>query len=284
MNRPSLAILYTVAVVFCFVTVLTPFKTVADNTNFIISAGCKTEYYLIKQLVDAYENETGKKVMLGGTGNKKAMAMMEDEKIDFAFTCKPISKLSKKLNIAPEIASGWKSIPLAKDPIVVVTNKDAGVESLTVGQLTEIFKGDIKNWKDVGGADLPIVVFHITPGMESGMLMLFKEFTVGLKGELTPDAKTIKDPKSLGRMVANVSGAVTFLPLAGYQSSNGNIVAINGVKPTTETVLSGQYSLSATYYLTIDKNSTKQVQDFVSFALSDTGRQITGRNFTPIAQ
>jgi len=251
----------------------------ADSQEKTVAAGCKTEYYLVKLLADAYNAETGHTVILGKTGNKKAMAMMQSDKVDFAFTCKHVHKLSKKLKINAEVASAWESIPLAKDPIVVITNSNNGITNLSSSQLTSIFAGKTKNWKELGGADLPIVVAHINPETESGILLLFKEFTVGAKGPLTPSEEVIQNFTGLGRFTRVTPGAITFMSMVSYKEGYGDIVKIGEVAPNRKNVLNDTYSLSATYFLTVDKDKTQDVDDFVTFALSDFGSKIISENF-----
>ena len=47
-----------------------------ENVIKIYSAGCKTEYYLIKELADAYKAKTGVSIQAGQTGNAKAIDLM----------------------------------------------------------------------------------------------------------------------------------------------------------------------------------------------------------------
>jgi len=47
------------------------------------SAGCKTEYFLLQDLTKVYTDKTGIKFQLGNTGNKKAVNLLMDNKIDF---------------------------------------------------------------------------------------------------------------------------------------------------------------------------------------------------------
>ena len=61
---------------------------------------------------------------------------------------------------------GLVEIPFCRDPIAVITHKSATVNDLTAGQLQHIFSGDIANWKEVGGPDLPITL--VVPGEETG--------------------------------------------------------------------------------------------------------------------
>ncbi len=61
--------------------------------------------------------------------------------------------------------------PIGRDALVFIVNEDNPVQSLTQEQLIGIYTGEITNWSDVGGADLPIVAFQRPE--ESGSQSLF---------------------------------------------------------------------------------------------------------------
>ncbi|GAB4341777.1 MAG: hypothetical protein Kow0089_16440 [Desulfobulbaceae bacterium] len=244
-------------------------------------AGCKTEYFLVKELAGDFHAKSGVRMQVGGTGNKKAVELMREGKIDFAFTCKPIERLAKKLGLGEEVSS-WSSTPIAMDPIVVVASPEVGVENLTSGQLTGIFKGDITNWRDVGGADLPVMPAYMSESLESGVVLLFKEFTVGVKERLAPKAMIANGPSMLGNYTSVTPGAVTFMGLNSYREKYGKILAIDGVSPTRENIVAGRYGLAATYYLTTKPESPAAVQQFLDFTRSVEGRAAINRNFVSL--
>lgn len=268
---------------FVCVSLLMPAGSYAGPAH-VKSAGCKTEYFLLKDLAADYQKKTGSKLRTASTGNKKAMGLMLAGDIDFSFTCKPIGKLSKKLKLDQSKVGNWKSIPIAKDPIVVVSNNKNGVSNLSVEQLVSIFQGKETNWKDVGGADQPINVSYLDPEMESGTLLLFKEFTVGGKGELTADAKMLEGPSMLGNFVSRTPGGVTFMPLNSYEGKYGAIVAIDGVIPSRKSIEDGSYSLTATYYLTVNGKDNAEVKAFTEYCMSEAGQQVIARNFIPFTK
>ena len=272
--------LMTVAFLFFCVSLLMPAAAPAGGTH-IKSAGCKTEFYLMKDLAAAYQKKTGTKLRTASTGNKKAMDLMLAADVDFTFTCKPIGKLSEKLQLDRARVGDWQSIPIAKDPIVVVSHVNNGVSNLSVEQLTRIFEGRVINWADVGGADLPISVAYLDPALESGSLLLFKELTVAADGELASQAKTLEGPSMLGYYVSMTTGGVTFMSLDSYRQEYGAIVAIDGVPPSRQSIEDGSYPLAATYYLTIDQNKPEAYAAFVDYCLSDEGRQVIAENFVP---
>jgi phosphate transport system substrate-binding protein len=47
-------------------------------------------------------------------------------------------------------------IPIALDAFIFIINLNNPVKSLTTNQIKEIYKGNVTNWKDVGGKDSPI--------------------------------------------------------------------------------------------------------------------------------
>ncbi|MCV6038978.1 substrate-binding domain-containing protein, partial [Escherichia coli] len=55
---------------------------------------------------------------------------------------------------------------VARDGIAVVVNPQNKLAGLTAEQVTAIYKGEVSNWKEVGGEDKPIVA--ITRDTASG--------------------------------------------------------------------------------------------------------------------
>jgi len=269
--------------VFIFSILMQPCYTQAQE-EIIKAAGCKTEIFLLKDLTAAYKEKTGNKIQLGNTGNKKAVNLLLDQKIDFTFTCKPISKLTKGLKLDPASVSSWTSVAIAKDPIVIVSHVKNGVQNITSEQLANLFQGKMVNWKELGGNDLPIKTAHMSSSLESGVVLLFKEFTVGKDGKLAEKAMIANGPSMLGNFVSVTPGAVTFMGFNSYREKYGDIVEIDGVAPTRENILNGSYGLAATYYLTLDGRSNKSVTDFVEFVKSEDGKKSIDQNFISVSQ
>jgi phosphate transport system substrate-binding protein len=275
--------LLVMAVVFTFSMLMQPGYMHAQETV-LKAAGCKTEVFLLKDVVEAYKVKTGNKVQLGNTGNKKAVNLLLDQKIDFTFTCKPIKKLTKGLKLDPASVLSWRSIAIAKDPIVIVSNVKNGVQSITSEQLTNLFQGKIANWKELGGNDLPIETAYMSSSLESGVVLLFKEFTVGNKGKLDENAMIANGPSMLGNFVSVTPGSVTFMGFNSYREKYGDIVEIDGVAPTRENILNGSYGLAATYYLTLDGRNSESVTGFVEFVHSEEGKKSIDQNFISVSQ
>ncbi len=255
-----------------------------SETDNLKSAGCKTEIYLLKDIVEAYEAQTGKSIRLGGTGNKTAVNLMLEQKVDFTFTCKPIEKLAKGMKLDKGQVSSWQSIALAKDPIVIVANRDNGIANLTTDELTKIFQGKINNWQELNGNNLPVFPAYLSDDLESGLVLLFKEFTVGDKGELTDNAMKAKAPDMLGNYTSVTPGAISFMNFNAYDEKYGEILKVNGILPNEENIRNGTYPLTATYFLTIDGRDNVAVAEFIDFTRSESGQSAINRNYISVRE
>ena len=282
MKVEYLALAFTV--VFATLFFIRPVDSIAAGDGVIKSAGCKTEYFLMQDLSAAYKKKTGIKIQLGKTGNKKAINLLMDNKIDFTFTCKTIDQLAKKLKLDKEVISTWKSIPIAKDPIVIVSNSKNGVKGLTTQQLSDIFQGNINNWKEVGGNDLPVLLSYMNPELESAVVLLFKEFTMSAEGQLDKNAHISNGPSMSGNYVSKTPGGVTFIGFNSYKKRYGDILEVDGTAPSRDNILTGKYSLSTTYYLTVDGNERADLSRFIEYILSDDGQKAIEVNFIPYSE
>ena len=255
-------------------------------------AGCKTEFFLMQDIAKTY---TGDKVQPAGTGNKKALSLLAEGKLDFAFTCKPHFKVlakmkkeaesaGKEFSISPDVTKSWVSLAFAKDPVVIVINKDAGVSNLTIEQIKDVFTGKVTNWKDVGGADLPIKLAIFDSKVDSGTATVFWETVAGKAPETTAAKVQLDSPNKLGNFCSSNSGAVTFMAFRSYKESYGNVVNVGDASPSKENIIAGKYPLVATYHLVYNTSKQETVQSLLDYLKSDQGRSVIDSTMISIDQ
>ncbi len=100
------------------------FAPVQAQEKEVLTAGCKTAYFLMQDLAPGYENKTSIKLLPQRVGNRVAAKLLVAEDIEFAFTCQPHDKLAKKFQLDQEKVKGWHTVRLARDPVVVVNRKN----------------------------------------------------------------------------------------------------------------------------------------------------------------
>jgi phosphate transport system substrate-binding protein len=175
-----------------------------------------------------------------------------------------IGNSSRELT-ADELASGLIPNPICNDGIVVIVNPENGITQLTTEQAKDIFLGNIKNWKDVGGADAPIIVN--TRESSSGTLSALKELLLeneNVVSTATPHA-------SNGLMVQAVASnkyAVGFASM-GYVDSTIKGLTLNGIAATTTTVINGTYPLSRQLFCVTKGAATGLAAMFIDYLRTD---------------
>ena len=154
-------------------------------------------------------------------------------------------------------------------------NVDNGIDNLTIAQLHDIFSGKIRNWKDVGGMDLPIVVISREDG--SGTRGAFEEMINLLNEDESSkvDASIPVIVNSTGATLENVRqkiGAIGYVS-AGSIEDDVKTLKVNGILPTSESIKKQQYKISRNFNLLTKKEDDK-TQKFLEFILSEKGQSI----------
>ena len=121
------------------------------------------------------------------------------------------AKLAQKLKIDPAVSSQWQISRIARSPIIIIVHRDNPVTDLSLEQIRAIFTGEITTWEEVGGPYLPIQVISYSNNVESGILMDFKNATVGMMGKLSSEATRMQAPKKVGAYVALHKEAIAFM-------------------------------------------------------------------------
>ncbi len=171
-----------------------------------------------------------------------------------------------------EKASGAVENIVAIDGIAVIMDKANTVADLSKEQLTKIYTGEIKNWSEVGGANLPIVVIGREAG--SGTRGAFEEL---LKIEdKCVYSNEINSTGGVMAKVASTPGSIGYVSLDILDDSV-TTAKLEGVEPTPDNIKAGNYFLSRPFVMaTVGEISeqSKLVQAFFEFLKSEEGKEL----------
>jgi phosphate transport system substrate-binding protein len=243
----------------------------------LLAGGCVTEYYLMRDLVSKF-NSNSLTINILKTGNVKGMDMFAKGTIDFAFLSTPHTMLAKTMGIPKDKTMHMKSIEIANEPILVVVNPATHVDTLTKEQVVAIYNGEIRNWKEVGGADIEIVPASMNESAESGLWAAFKKMTIGMNNDFKGNLVALKDPVAIKHFLKRNSGGITYMGLASYNESVGVALALDGNEPTMDNFQNASYPLVAKYYLAYNNDNPQSVQSFIDFIYSPEGKAIVNSN------
>ena len=172
-------------------------------------------------------------------------------KADLIFST-PISDEQQKM--ADEAGVKLEQVPVVKEAFVFVVNAKNPVDALSQQQIKDIYSGKITNWKQVGGSNEPIIAYQ--RNTDSGS----QNYMIDFMGE-TPlmDAPTELRPGSMSGLmdvIAPNDGAMGSIGYSVYAyaadmygtGDNIKFIKVDGVAPTKETIISGEYPLSSYNY------------------------------------
>ena len=171
-----------------------------------------------------------------------------------------------------ETANGSVENVVAIDGIAVIIDKKNTVSDISAEDLTKIYKGEIKNWKELGGKDEAIVVIGRESG--SGTRDAFEELL-----KVKDACKYAQELDSTGAVLAKTAateGAIGYVSL-DVVDSTVTAVSIDGVAPTEEKILEGKYLLSRPFVMATKGEISAQnelVKAWFDFIKSETGKSI----------
>ena len=171
-----------------------------------------------------------------------------------------------------EKKEGLKETKVAIDGIGIITHKGNTVKSLTMDQIKGIYTGEIKNWKEVGGKDAPIVVVSREDG--SGTRDAFQEIVGYDSTELAKDAQISDGNGNVKSTVAGNENAIGYISFS-YLDDSISALQVDGVNPTAEKAKSGDYKLSRPFLLVYKEDKLGESgKKFVDYILSEDGQKI----------
>jgi phosphate transport system substrate-binding protein len=251
--------------------------------------GSNTMLQLGQAWAEDYNGTSSTKVSVSGEGSGVGISSLISGTTDIA----ECSREMKPDEIKQAEAKGVEPVStiVAWDGLAVIVNKNNTVKQLTMDQLRDIFMGTTKNWREVGGPDLPIEL--VNRDTSSGTHEYFLEHVLRRgnskgKEDFPNTALVVTSSQAAAQTVAQDEGAVAYVGL-GYVTPKVSDIAVAKaqgspyVKPTVTTVLDSSYPISRPLYFYTNGSPKSEVKKYVDFVLDDKGQQIVEKQgFVPV--
>ncbi len=224
--------------------------------------GSTTVLPIAQKVAEAYMKEhPDVTIAVSGGGSGNGIKGIIDATIDIATS----SRFIKDDEVKKAIEKGAYPVPfaVAYDCIVPVVNPANPVSNLTLDQLKGIYKGEIKNWKELGGPDLKIVV--ISRDTSSGTYEVWEE-KVMKKERVSPAAMLQASNGAIVQAVSTNKFAIGYIGL-GYMNQSIKALTVGGVPGSEETTLNGKYPISRPLFLFTRGWPTGDANNFINFVL-----------------
>ncbi|WP_231758058.1 substrate-binding domain-containing protein [Microbulbifer elongatus] len=175
------------------------------------------------------------------------------------------------------------------DALVITVHKDNPINRLTLTQLAQIYRGEIRNWSQLGGADLAIRPLH--RDIESGTRATFDSEVFGGSRPAKPFVYEVSGNHETRELVERNPAAIGYLPFADSEGmhkvaiKSGDLAA---VVPDRGIIATEDFPLTRRLYLYRNPGRyNPQVDAFLHFVESPAGQQIVENvgfiNLTPVA-
>ncbi len=210
----------------------------------------------------------GVNISISGGGSGNGIKALVDKSTQIANASRFIK--DKEVKLAQE--NGVYPVPhrVAIDAIIPVVHPSNPVNDLTIEQLSLIYQGKIKNWSEVGGDDLKIVV--VSRDTSSGTYEVWEDKVLH-KAKVTPRAQLQASNGAIVQAISKNKYAIGYIGL-GYLNKDVKALKVNGVEATSENALSGAYPVARPLFMFTDGWPKDSTAKFIVFVLSREGQEI----------
>jgi len=190
------------------------------------------------------------------TGSGSGISAVKEGRCDIGLSSRYLKDAEK--------ADGLKETILALDGIAIVVNNENKLEDISIADISKVFTGEIKNWKELGGEDGEIVIIGREAG--SGTRDGFESIT-----KTSDKCQYRQELTSTGDVLMTVStnkNAIGYASLASVKDSV-KALKVDGVTPSEDTVKAGTYVIQRPFVMVTKEGVelSKAAQMFFDFCL-----------------
>lgn len=244
-------------------------STVSAASNPIVIDGSTTVGPVAKTFAAYFTKKYGVRVTVSESGSGNGAKSL----INNSCTIAAMSRAMKTAEIAAARTKGVNPVAhvVAYDGLAMVVHPSNPVRALTKAQISNIYRGTITNWREVGGPNARIVV--IQRESNSGTEESFKELVAGKGVQITGSAETQSSNGSVKSRVSTTPSAIGFLGL-GFVDRSVKVISVNGVLPNVTTVKNGTYAVTRPLYFYTNGQPSGSVKQFIDLPKTVDGKRM----------
>ena len=211
-----------------------------------------------------------------------------NKKVDLLLVYEPSAETKKLID---ESGVKLKITPVGVDALVFIVNEKNKIKNLTTNQIQDIYSGKIANWKELGGDDQVIEAYQRV--LNSGSQTLFLNLVMKDVKPVDPPVKyRVEGMDGLIEALASYNDAGNALGYSVYYYAKKmyavpglELISVDGVMPSDDTIGDGKYPFLNQYYLVIreDTPEDSETMKLYNYILSDKGKDdIRKAGYIPI--
>jgi phosphate transport system substrate-binding protein len=216
-------------------------------------------------------------ISISGGGSGNGIKALIDKTTQVAMSSREMKK--EEIKLAKSKGVNPMEHKVAIDALAPVVHPSNPVANLTIEQLSLIYQGKIRNWKEVGGKDMQIVV--ISRDTSSGTYESWQEKILH-REKVTPRAQLQASSGAIVQTVSKNRYAIGYIGI-GYLNQSVKALTVNGVVANDANALKGTYPIARPLYYYTNGQPKDVVAEYVKFVSSPEGQKIVKKEgFVPI--
>lgn len=256
----------------CMASSLLSHNATAQETITVSGSTSVTE--VMEVLAETYQSKN-KNVFIEvqGTGSSAGIKAVKNNTSMLGMSSRQLSASEKTPDLNETI--------IARDGIAVVVNNANSLKNLTSEQIAKIYRGEVKNWSEVGGENKPIVV--VTRDTASGTRGAFEDI-MNLKTKINGHTvSSISQRAQVGNgngviktIVANNPFAIGYISLGSVDNSL-KALNVNGVAPSSANVSADKYQVARPFLVLTNQSTPNAAKQFLTWVSSEDGQKIVAQ-------
>lgn len=243
-------------------------------------SGSTTVLPAVSRAAETFTRDTGQLITVNAGGSGSGFNQLAEGQTDIGMMSRDITAGER------EAFSGHIFTPIAigRDAVVPVVSSeiyDAGVTSLSLKDIAQIYAGAIDNWSAFGGPDAPI--FVIDKETSSGTRQTFMHIVMGNSKANAPGADLVIGSNNEEQTAVTQSDtAIGMLSIAwlnedvkglSIETPSGELI-----QPTLENIKNGSFPIVRDLNIVVRDDISPQAQMFVDYLLSPEGQVFVERS------
>jgi len=271
--------------IITFVQVLMWSPLFAQRGKMIQIKGSDTMVNLVQILAEEYmRRNPGAAIAVLGGGSGTGIAALINGTCDIASHSREWRQ--REIDQAWEKGVRPRFFVVAVDGLSIIINEKNPLDKLTMSQVGAIYRGEIKNWKEVGGPDLPIVLYGRQSN--SGTYVFMQEHVLGNKN-YSPDMREMNGNAQIVESILQDQAGIGYVGV-GYILEGGQVrkglKVLNISKDEKSAAFSpldkaavdsGNYPVARPLFLATNGKPTQAIAGFLSFITGPEGQKVVER-------
>ena len=224
----------------------------------ITAVGSSALQPLVEAAGEQYQTEhLGVFINVQGGGSGTGLSQIQQGAVDIGNS-----------DLFAEEKAGIKAKALVDHKVAVVgiapiVNPKVGVKNVSMAQLQKIFLGEITNWQQLGGKNVPIVLVNRAQG--SGTRATFEKWV--MQGKQPMAAQEQDSTGMVRQIVGSTPGAISYVAFS-YIDKTVQGLSVDGVAPTDANVTTNQWHIWSYEHMYTKGQPKGLTKKFLAYVMS----------------